>query len=342
MPKIVPIVFVSSTFRDLREHREVAQHVLEAHGLPWHAMENFGARADTPERAIREMLESCDLFVGILGHMYGTLVPGHRISFTEFEYRLATDLGKDLLMFVADDEVRVAPSMVEPDRDKRDHLHRLKEDVKARHAYERFTEESLRSNLERSVGNWLKQWEMRAQEMLLCCRALRAHEKDWIAQLYSTNSSEVETAIIALEENRAGLEHFYALLRLGRKTAHAQIFTALWSSSHFDDRIADILSETLGASDPDIRALAVQATANRTVKRERVPEGVVPLVLRLEYDADERVRYEVAHALWTERSDERSPGGRTSCDGRLRGPCRRWSCLHQTLHAGEVGDVHAA
>ncbi len=63
-------------------------------------MEEFGASSETPIDSCLRRLRECDLFIGILGHRYGTVHPSGK-SYTELEYDEAGRLGIPRLMFLA-------------------------------------------------------------------------------------------------------------------------------------------------------------------------------------------------------------------------------------------------
>src|SRR5512132_2675425 len=97
--------FLSSIGKDLAEYR---QAVFEAiNGLDgWKCvrMEDFGARARPIHAFDADAVRGCDLFVGILGHCYGTIPRGHKRSYTEQEYDTAVALNLPRLMFIAQDD----------------------------------------------------------------------------------------------------------------------------------------------------------------------------------------------------------------------------------------------
>ena len=69
-----PIVFISST-SDLSEERKALLADLVGHYEP-SLYEEEGAQRGSPEERCREMIESSQVFVGILGASYGTPFPG--------------------------------------------------------------------------------------------------------------------------------------------------------------------------------------------------------------------------------------------------------------------------
>jgi len=55
------IVFVSSTYRDLVEHREVIRLVLETRGFQFRGMEQFSAQEDPPLEVAMRAVDECDV-----------------------------------------------------------------------------------------------------------------------------------------------------------------------------------------------------------------------------------------------------------------------------------------
>lgn len=95
-------VFLSSTSRDLKEHREVVRRQCAALGYDLLLMEEFGAQdADAVGVSLKEV-EPCKVFVGVYARRYGYVPPGFAASVTEMEYEEAKRLGKPRLIFVAE------------------------------------------------------------------------------------------------------------------------------------------------------------------------------------------------------------------------------------------------
>jgi len=92
-------VFVSSTFSDLKEERqEVIQALLELDCIP-SGMELFPAANEDQWSLIKKVIEDCDYYIVIVGGRYGSMGPDG-LSFTEMEYRFATEKGKPILGFI--------------------------------------------------------------------------------------------------------------------------------------------------------------------------------------------------------------------------------------------------
>ena len=85
-------------------------------------MAYFSARDDTPAEVCRRMVQSCDIYVGIVGLRYGTPARDEpEVSYTELEFNAATDAKKTRLIFLLNDnEVLPIPAVQllerEPDR----------------------------------------------------------------------------------------------------------------------------------------------------------------------------------------------------------------------------------
>lgn len=92
-------VFVSSTFADLEAERQEVMHaLLELDCLP-SGMELFPAANESQWSLIKKVIDDSDYYLLILGGRYGSLGPDG-ISYTEMEYRYATEIGKPIIAFV--------------------------------------------------------------------------------------------------------------------------------------------------------------------------------------------------------------------------------------------------
>jgi hypothetical protein len=78
-------------------------------------MENFGARNLRADDFCREEVSKCDLFVGIVGHLYGSCPEGCDQSYTEREYEAAIAAKIPRLMFVAPESFPVPADLIRVD-----------------------------------------------------------------------------------------------------------------------------------------------------------------------------------------------------------------------------------
>ena len=109
-------IYVSSTYRDLRDHREHIYRTLRQLNHDVVAMEDYVAADQRPlERCLADVSAS-DLYVGVFAHRYGYIPnednPEGR-SITELEYRHAQATGKPCLVFLLDPEAPWPPTSVD-------------------------------------------------------------------------------------------------------------------------------------------------------------------------------------------------------------------------------------
>src|SRR5512136_2034855 len=95
-------VFISSTSRDLLDHRAAVSRALLNAGLHPIDMANFMARPEGATSACLKELADSDLFVGIYAWRYGFVPPGATVSITEQEFDEAQRLGKPCFCFMVD------------------------------------------------------------------------------------------------------------------------------------------------------------------------------------------------------------------------------------------------
>lgn len=110
------MVFLSSTARDLVEFRKAAYEVIESLE-DYHCirMEDFTASATTPEAYIKQRVQECHLFVGIVGLCYGSRSPGSPKSYSEIEYEAAQEVQIPCLMFLCPEDFPVPAKILHDD-----------------------------------------------------------------------------------------------------------------------------------------------------------------------------------------------------------------------------------
>jgi hypothetical protein len=109
-------VYLSSTFRDLREHRAAVDRTLRRMGHDVIGMEQYAAEGSRPVDRCKRDVELADCYVLMLGWRYG-YVPGDdnadRLSITEIEYRHAIEKQRTVLAFLLDPEEPWPPSSMD-------------------------------------------------------------------------------------------------------------------------------------------------------------------------------------------------------------------------------------
>jgi len=95
-------VFVSSTFVDLQDARqEIMQALLELDCMP-SGMELFPAADEDQWSLIKKLIDDSDYYVLVIAGRYGSIGPDG-VSYTEMEYRYASEIGKPIISFIHSD-----------------------------------------------------------------------------------------------------------------------------------------------------------------------------------------------------------------------------------------------
>ena len=106
-------IYLSSTFKDLKEHRDVVFKALERAGLDVARMETYAAADERPLDLCLRDVAQCDIYVGVYAWRYGYEPPVSHgnpdgRSITELEYRQAESKKLRKLIFLADPETQAA------------------------------------------------------------------------------------------------------------------------------------------------------------------------------------------------------------------------------------------
>lgn len=96
-------VFISSTSRDLLDHRAAVAKALLNAGFHPIDMANFMARPEGAKTACLKEVAEADLFVGIYAWRYGYIPQGAEVSITEQEFLEAERLKKPCFIFMVDE-----------------------------------------------------------------------------------------------------------------------------------------------------------------------------------------------------------------------------------------------
>lgn len=93
-------VFVSSTYSDLLAERQAAvSAILKSGNIPA-GMELFTAGDKSQLETIKSWIDESDVYMLILGGRYGSIEPNSGLSYTEFEFDYASQLGKPFFSVV--------------------------------------------------------------------------------------------------------------------------------------------------------------------------------------------------------------------------------------------------
>ena len=155
MKKTLFRIFVSSTYIDLIEYRESAEKAINDQGQKYDGMEYMGAIDKEPLTACLDLVEECDLFIGIYAWRYGHVPDGYEFSITEQEYQHAKGLQKPCLCYVVDEDFPWKRKFIETGNAE-DELERFKNAISKEHVRSDFKEPlHLENNIIRDLSNWL-------------------------------------------------------------------------------------------------------------------------------------------------------------------------------------------
>lgn len=122
-------VFVSSTYKDLKEERSgVITAVLGIGCIPV-AMEQFPAAPVSQWEYIKNMIDESDYIVLIVAGCYGTEDRIEKISFTEKEFNYAKEIGKPVLPFLIQNPESLSVSKSENSDSKKKKLQDFREKI---------------------------------------------------------------------------------------------------------------------------------------------------------------------------------------------------------------------
>ena len=157
-------IYVSSTYGDLKEHREQIYRTLRQLNHDVVAMEDYVAADQRPLAKCLEDVAGGDLYVGVFAHRYGYVPqeegnPEGR-SITELEYRHAKAKGKPCLVFLLDPEApwpSTSMDAITGDNDSGGRIRALRGELVRDHLVSFFaTAEELTQKVSVAVTNQLK------------------------------------------------------------------------------------------------------------------------------------------------------------------------------------------
>jgi hypothetical protein len=133
-------VFVSSTYNDLVEYRDVVQKVIRQAGALAVGMEDFGARDERPLDESLAVVAESDVFVGIYAHRYGFVPDSSQISISEAEYQHAISNSIPVFAYLIDDNYPWPPKYVDQG-EPANQLARFKDLLRKNHIVKVFKED---------------------------------------------------------------------------------------------------------------------------------------------------------------------------------------------------------
>ena len=153
----IKTVMISSTARDLPDHRKQVQDACERLSMFPVMMEHLPASDADAIKASLDMVDSADIYVGVYAHRYGHVPKGHDISITEMEYERAVERGIPRMIFIMHDDHPVLRRDVETGEAEAK-LEKFKERLKNRNIVNFFkSPEDLRGHVLHSLAQQQKE-----------------------------------------------------------------------------------------------------------------------------------------------------------------------------------------
>ena len=146
-------VFVSSTYIDLKDHRQRVITQLRRAGYHVDPMEDWTSDANEPRLFSRDRLDGCQACVLLVGFRRGFVPTEQERSITQMEYDYAIVHGIDVLPYLLDDGVTGWPDHYD-DRTNDPLLKEWREALGLRHGVERFTIDPTSVDVLPALSRW--------------------------------------------------------------------------------------------------------------------------------------------------------------------------------------------
>ncbi len=176
-------LYLSSTYIDLKRHREILGRALRKSGYEVVMMEDYAARDQRVEFACKGDVVACDVYVGIFAWRYGHIPSDtnpERLSVTEMEYTAAGSKPMTRLTFLLEEKARWPQAQKDAD------LARIN---------------ALRARLQEQCSGYFSTADELAVEALA---ALRIHESTRLAQ-------QLETLNVMLKAQELGPSYLHMI-----------------------------------------------------------------------------------------------------------------------------------
>lgn len=273
-------VFVSSTYLDLVEYRKAAEKAINDQRQKYEGMEYMGTLTEEPTRASLDLVEQCDLFIGLYAWRYGTIPKGAEYSITEQEYRHAQKLGKPCLCYFVDEELPWPPKWID-DGEAKKKLQQFKDSIAEEHVRGTFREPlHLERNLISDLSKWLadhrpdlrRESLQPGQDPLARYRQILAAEYATLSMIGFRRTFDMDSIYIPLtvhcqEETRSAAHQQPHGDKLAGRSLKAEDLLEL------PDNVAVVLGEP---------GMGKTTMLHYLVRRESLkPDGLLPIFVRL-------------------------------------------------------------
>jgi predicted ATPase len=265
-------IFISSTYEDLKEHREAVSKAILRLGHQPIEMEDFGSRPDAWNRAALNAIDGCSAFVGIYAHRYGSIPKGETLSITEQEFDKARALGIPCFCYRVDGNYPWLPQFIDPGADK-EKLEKFVKKVDTLLRSQFTTPDNLASQVNADLGRELGEETVPTTLPLSALHSLPSAPADFtgrsqeVDELFQHLTSGTSTAISGLTGMGGIGKTALALIvahQLAPRYPDAQIFIDLRGTSPTPLHPIEVMLHVIHAFEPqaDLRKASKEEIAS--------------------------------------------------------------------------------
>ena len=206
---------ISSTFIDLREHRQQAILACWQESIFPLAMEMLPASNMTPLEVSLQLVDEADIYIGIFGYRYGSIPEGDDISISHQEYLNARRRGIPRLIFCMDEQHPLTIKMVDVG-DKSKELEELKQLIQKDRVAAYFnSREDLRGKIAASIRHY-RETNLGKKSKYLPHRVERYDPDDLLGRKESLASLNRWVVDTKSEEYKASIYVIVAISGMGK------------------------------------------------------------------------------------------------------------------------------
>lgn len=204
-------VFVSSTYRDLHDERDlVIKAILEMGHIPV-GMEMFSAADEEQWNIIKKQIDQSDYYIVVAAHCYGTC-DATGLSYTEKEYDYAVSNGIPALGFVVDDSISWPKEKSDVDKTVIRRLKAFKEKVK-----------------QKPVSFWKNGEDLYGRCSIALMKAFNAYPREGWVRASQVQDAAAAKEIVRLSSENAELRERIKIFeeKSKKQSALAEVMTTL-------------------------------------------------------------------------------------------------------------------
>lgn len=291
-------IYVSSTYRDLKEYRARVSDALRKLRHTDVAMEYYVAEAKRPLARCLADVRACDIYLGIFARRYGYVPRGSEWSVTEHEYRQALDAERPILCFLLDESVTDWPT----DPQGAERLDALKREITEHYLVATFsTPDNLATEVavavtravegRRTPHDLVREHRLMREWREGATRFDRVRAADALTNMGSRRYAAALKELLVAPGTKADVDHV------------AHYLTALFAVASNSDEVMPVIADLLTAEDADRRLWAIFHVGEFGLRGRPVPRAVLMSVMQRRDDPVPAVRAELAHTLEKLRLD---------------------------------------